>query len=245
LVVIPTYFVWISVVFCICLIWYRRRLLTLHLDQRLGLDLALVLLLAGFIGARVFHAVWEIPRIYIENPYRIFEVWNGGFVWYGGALAAAAAGFGFLRWNRQPVGNWLDLIAPVAALGYGLGRMACVWAGCCHGRVCELPSGFSFYYPTQIFSVIWELSVFVILLWSERHPSSFLPKRRFSGQIFVWWLGLHALGRLIMESFRADPRGDEIWSLSISSWISLILLGLSLFFLIRHHFKQNLSHAKS
>jgi phosphatidylglycerol---prolipoprotein diacylglyceryl transferase len=44
--------------------------------------------------------------------------------------------------------------------------------------------------------------------------------------LFNCWLVLHALGRVMMEYFRDDPRGALIYGLSLGTWMSL---GLGLF----------------
>ena len=51
------------------------------------------------------------------------------------------------------------------------------------------------------------------------------------GMLFSVWIVLHGAGRLIMEYFRDDFRGQIFLSLTISSWISLGLILFGLFIL--------------
>jgi phosphatidylglycerol---prolipoprotein diacylglyceryl transferase len=223
---IPTYFVIISFAFCVCLYWLVKRAEARALSRNTALDLSLLVMGFGFLGARLFHVFFEAPSVYAAEPLRVFEFWSGGFVWYGGAIVAAAAGSLYVRRRSLRLGVWLDLFAPVAALGYALGRMACVLAGCCYGSVCTLATGLSFRYPTQIFSVAWELGVLALLVWLEKKRKTRGTPLwlQADGRIFAVWLTLHALGRIAMEIFRDDPRGPMPFDFSLATWISLLLL---------------------
>jgi phosphatidylglycerol:prolipoprotein diacylglycerol transferase len=217
---LPTYFVIISIALCICVFWLVRRAEQAGLSRNRALDLAVVLMVSGIIGARFFHILFEEPAYYLENPKRALEIWRGGFVWFGGALGATMAGLLYLLWRQGAYGHWLDLFAPVCALGYAMGRVACLLTGCCYGRVCTLQSGLSFRLPSQLFAVLWELAVVGALLWLEKRRPSWLRR---PGQLFLLWLILHSTGRVIMETMRADPRGQDLMGLSQATVLSLII----------------------
>ncbi len=223
-IVIPTYFLIVSLAFSMSLIWLVRRAEARALSRNLSLDLAMIVMGFGFLGARLFHILFEEPAYYWESWSRVYEIWRGGFVWFGGALLAAVGVGLYMRRRFMPIGVWLDVFAPLCAFGYALGRLACVLAGCCYGATCTLSSGYTFRYPTQIFASTWEFAVLFILLLIERRRRFLGPWFKRDGQLFVIWLGLHSIGRIIMESFRADPRGPEPLGLSVSTWISLVLL---------------------
>lgn len=214
---IPTYYLIISATICIALVWMNARSEHFDLNQRHTLDLSLILMIAGFIGGRLFHVIYEEPTYYAENPFQIFAFWNGGFVYYGGALLAAACALAYAyKKDRGSIPNYLDLFAPVIALTYALGRTACLLAGCCYGRFCDLPWAISGRHPTQAYAALWEIGVVFLLLGLEKRPHT-------PGLIFYIWMVLHGVGRLLMELFRDDFRGPQ-WGISISSWISLALI---------------------
>ncbi len=231
---IPTYYLIVSLSLSVCLLWVVHRAKVRELDGLVAIDLSILIMLSGFFGARIFHILFEDFDFYLKNPIEIFKFWNGGFVFYGGALAAFFSGIMFLRWRKQVLGDWLNLVAPVAALGYALGRMACLVTGCCFGRICDLNPEYQFRHPTQLYAVIFEFVVLCILLRIEKKPS-ILNKRitQTSGHLFVIWLVFHSLGRIMMEYFRADPRGAMYFSLSISTWISIFILAFSGLYLKR------------
>jgi phosphatidylglycerol:prolipoprotein diacylglycerol transferase len=215
---IPVYFLVSALAFIIAMLLLVRRADRSGLSRNRALDTALVLMITGFVGSRLFHVFFEEPAYYWARPSLVFDIWSGGFVWYGGALLGAVSAVLFLFWKREPIPRWLDLFAPVAALGYAVGRVACVLTGCCYGRVFTF-GGEMYRHPTQTYAVVWELCVLVVLLAVEKRG-----KLRRPGQLFWLWLCLHALGRIVMESFRDDPRGPALAGLSISTWISIALL---------------------
>ncbi|MBV2168462.1 MAG: prolipoprotein diacylglyceryl transferase [Bdellovibrio sp.] len=232
---IPTYYVVLSVTICIALLWLTRRTERMGLSRTRALDLSLIILVTGFIGGRLFHVFYEDFDYYQKEPWHILEFWNGGFVFYGGALLAALFGISFLYFkHHEDLERYLDLFAPIISFTYAVGRMACLLAGCCYGRFCELPWALEGRHPTQIYASLWELGVLMILLGVDKtSPSERKPRRlQNPGSLFYLWMVLHGIGRFMMESFRDDFRGPSL-GLSISSWISLALVGLGIYLLFR------------
>ncbi len=229
---IPTYIFYLSVLFCF-LIFYVYRRAQKHGDSiAQALDLGLIMMISGFVGARLLHVFYELPAYYQEDWSRVFRIWEGGFVFYGGFLLAFAACTFYVWRKRISFSHWADFYAPVLALGYGLGRISCFLAGCCYGRSCEMPWAVTFpwdlqqvaRHPVQMYSVLWELFVFALLLVFEKKEHF----KRQPGFLFWMWMALHSLGRLMMEFYREDFRGESFAGLSISTWISFALLAAAL-----------------
>ena len=226
---LPTYILVISFVYCLALIWVVRRANRYGADRTLTLDVALTIMLGGFVGARLFHIMYEEPSYYMENPVEMLKFWNGGFVFYGGAIGAFFSSLVLLKIKGQDWRPWADFYAPVCAFGYGLGRFACLLNGCCYGSHCELPWGLSGRHPTPVYASLWEFGVLGLLLALEsRRDRLPLKGLRQPGAMFLLWIGLHGVGRITMEIFRADDRGAQPLDLSISTWISIALVLTSL-----------------
>lgn len=231
---IPTYYLILSLTICLCLIWVAARAEKFELSRKTTLDLGLIIMGSGFIGGRLFHVFYENFPYYQEDLTRIFYFWNGGFVFYGGAVLAALASVIYLYYvARDQFEKYLDLFAPVLSFAYALGRVACLFAGCCYGATCTLPWALSGRHPTQAYASLWELGVLFLLLGTEATAKEKRPTwLRKSGSIFYLWMILHGMGRLLMEAFRADFRGPQL-GLSVSSWISVMVIGLGLFLISR------------
>ncbi len=234
--IVPVYLLMISLYFTAAIFWLMRRADQRSLDPRVALDLILILMISGFFGARLFHIFYENWSYYARSPMMIFKVWQGGFTFYGGFLAAWMCGRIYLWRRKEAPAVWYDLFAPILAAGYSVGRLGCFSAGCCYGKATEVPWAFAIpavdslvRHPTQLYAFFWESLLCVAILLLER--KKFFSTR--PGSIFFVWLLSHAVGRILMETFRDDPRGAMWFQLSISTWISFALIGYSIFNLRR------------
>ena len=187
-----------SVSLCVCIVWvyYRSKKISLAKDV---MDLSLVLIVFGLIGARIFHVIIEYPAYYIENPLSILKIYQGGFVFYGGFIFALIAGWWFLALRKQKISTFLDLFAPVIPLGYGLGRLGCFLAGCCFGK--QTSSFFAIdkdgigVHPTQLYSSFSGFLIMTIILYME--------KNKIEGRFFIYLI-LYGLARIWIESLRGE-----------------------------------------
>jgi phosphatidylglycerol:prolipoprotein diacylglycerol transferase len=133
---------------------------------------------------------------------------RAGFAWYGGLIAGILT----LMWQgrKAKVGalGMLDLAAPAAAVGYGVGRIGCLTSGDGdYGIPTNLPWGMSFphglvpttqrVHPTPIYELIAAL-VIALILWK-------LGKRA-AGEVTGAYLVLAGLARFLVEFIRINPR---------------------------------------
>lgn len=233
---IPTYLLYLSLLYTGLVFYAAERAHTRHKDTRDALEVALMIMLGGFIGGRLFHVLYEMPDFYFKQPEYILYFWNGGFVFFGGMIGSLLFAGVYCRLKKVSFLEWGDFFAPLIALGYGLGRGSCVLAGCCYGKFCALPWAITLSWdpqklprhPTQFYAIIWELLTFALLIFLERRrePNS-EEEEAARGNIFFVWMLLHSIGRLIMERYRDDFRGAEYGGFSISSWISLALFAVA------------------
>ncbi len=230
-----SYFIILSIVYCIGIQYFFIRLKKFPLKSSVGADFLLVLLIFGIIGARLFYVFYQDSDFYLKNPKDILFLWKGGFVFYGGFITAFIFGAIFLKLKKQNILIWLDASAPVAALSYGLGRLACFFNSCCYGEITQNFLGLKFpqlpglRHPTQLYAVVYELVIWIVLLILERKINLF---KKNIGLLFFTWIFLHGIGRIIMEFFRADPRGELVYGFTISTLISVFLIILDIITLL-------------
>ena len=199
-------------------------------------DLFFWAFLSSFVGSRLLFVVLHLDR-YRENPLRMLHLEEGGLVFYGGLVLAAAVCLWIMRHHRLPVWRLADVFAPPIALGLFFGRIGCFLAGCCYGKETALPWGVTFtrpeslarlnvpLHPTQLYDAVNGLALFSFLVWVEK-------RKGFEGQIFWLLLLLYAVTRFFIEMFRGDPRGFLLGDrLSTSQGIGILLAILSLFML--------------
>lgn len=223
---VPTYTLIISLVSCLGLLWMYKRAQQFKLEEKTAIDLTVVCLIGGFIGARLLHVFYEDADFYSHSWMDAFKIWQGGFVFYGGLLLGAACGVFYLHWKKQKLWMWADVSAPVLAMGYAIGRLACFANGCCYGKICDLPWAVHFKshqywglevlarHPTQVYAAMLELALVCWLLFREK-------KSHVEGSLFLIWGIGHGLNRMLMETLRDDPRGQLIFGLGLSFWLAL------------------------
>jgi phosphatidylglycerol---prolipoprotein diacylglyceryl transferase len=209
-----------------------------------------------FGGPTMATGVWDAAKNVCHpieaDCFAWAKFWAGGLTYYGGLLFSWVAGVFLLRRDRFPVWKAHDLGSVGIAIGLGFGRMGCLLAGCCFGRRSDGPFALSFpahspaseaqfragelpsvavpshpVLPTQIAESLLCFAVAGFCMFYVQ------GRKRYDGQVFVWFLGLYAAGRFALEFFRADDRGGAI-GLSTSQLLSLALIAVAVGI---HHYR--------
>ncbi|HOX43497.1 MAG TPA: prolipoprotein diacylglyceryl transferase [Myxococcota bacterium] len=237
---VPSYwaFLMIGLMAAFYLAWREAR--RDGLDGNRFLDLCLLMLLTGILGARLMHVLAEdnplapgepILTYYLAHPLDIFKLWNG-LAYYGALLLSLPVALWFTRRPGLGVGRTFDLIGVFMPLGLTFGRLGCLLAGCCHGTPSGAGWGVVFddpaslarplgvpLHPTQLYEAGVALLLFG-LLWVQKRRW-----RRFEGQVFLSFLALYSSARFLLEFLRGDNRGAWFGgALSSSQVISIPLL---------------------
>lgn len=178
----------------------EREAKRLSLDADKVSTLFLILLAAGIIGARLFYVLFYDPAYYAQHLAEIIKINEGGLSIHGGIIGAILAGWWYCR--KAELSFWFaaDLLAPAAILAQGIARVGCdvygkamtviwPWGVQMQGQVVH---------PVQIYETLLDLALF-IFLWGQR------DRQKYSGQIFIYYLGFYALIRFILEFFRSNP----------------------------------------
>jgi phosphatidylglycerol:prolipoprotein diacylglycerol transferase len=239
---INTYGVLLAIAFLAALLIAARLAAHDGLPRERVYDLGLWMLLAAIVGSKVLMVFTE-PE-YRQQPSQIFSLdfLRSGGVFYGGFLGAVIVGYFLMRRYKLPWWRTADAFAPGIALGNAIGRQGCFAAGCCWGKPTTLPWGVHFteagnrvtgvpivdatgtplhLHPTQLYESFGALLICFFLLWLYK-------RRRFSGQIILFYAVLYAVMRFTIEIFRDDPRGDvlgltTLTGLSTSQMLSIIV----------------------
>lgn len=193
-------------------------------------DILMAVFIWGFAGARLLFVIQNLS-LFVSNPLKVFAVWEGGLVFYGGAIAGT---FGFyITAKLKKLSFWklLDFFTPYAALVQCFGRIGCFLNGCCYGKTCDLPWAVHFphveglVHPTQIYEAIYDLALFFFLLARRRSA-------RFEGEVGLLYFLLYAFGRYLIE-FAREP-GLSWMGLTFNQWISAgIIFVAFIFFKVR------------
>ena len=90
-------------------------------------DLSVVSVIAGFVGARLFHILDHWSQFVADPAWMIFA--RAGFSIFGGLCFGVIAALIFLKRRSIPIRAMLDAAAPAMLLGYAIGRLGCQLAG--------------------------------------------------------------------------------------------------------------------
>lgn len=172
-----------------------------------AVTMVLFAVLAGIVGAKIWHVI-DTPSDFREVGWRV--LWSqGGFAWFGGMVAAIAVLI--FQGVREKIGalRTLDLAAPAAALGYGIGRIGCFLSGDgCYGKPTNLPWGMAFpngiepvrvpVHPTPLYELFGAI---IIALWLWRRQG----RPHSTGSILAQYLVLTGIARFLVEFVRRNP----------------------------------------
>ncbi len=214
---------------------------------------AIITLLIGILGARVFH-IFLFPHEYsITNPLGWIAVWEGGLVFQGALPLTFAYVYWAMKRRKLPFLQVADCAVPYLALGQGIGRIGCFLNGCCFGKpasnlpwAVRFPAGslvFQSYpgedgwslpvHPTQLYATVGLIFLCFLLIYIR---DQWKP---FTGITIPLYFFLHGIMRFFNEIFRGDHNpthlGFGILSDQQIFCIIEMFVGIFLFFIIKKY----------
>ncbi len=182
------------------------------LDPQAITELSVNLLLAGILGAKLLMVVVDLMNgATLASVFTMDTLRSGGAI-HGGIIAGAIAYFVSMRRLRLPVRETADAVLPGVALGQGIGRLGCFFAGCCYGTHCDAPWAITFtnpdaasqgtplgvpLHPVQLYTLAANLAVVGLLLLARR-------KRPYKGFLLTVYFVAEGIGRMVTEIWRGD-----------------------------------------
>ena len=76
------------------------------------------------VGGRVGYVLFYQTKLFLNNPFYIFEIWNGGMSFHGGLLGVIFSIYFFSKYKKLSFLYLSDLVSVVAPIGLFLGRIA-------------------------------------------------------------------------------------------------------------------------
>lgn len=227
-------------------------------------------LIGVVLGARLLYVTVEISRgsptghEYLDHPWKLIAIWEGGLVMYGGMLGGMLGGLLGARRHKIPLWNALDLGLAAAFFGQALGRVGCLLVGDDYGapvpekwRHLPFPLTLRVPDPLPLHSLFGEENAGQIL-WATQPMMSIkailvgllglwmIRRRRYAGEAALVMVLAYALLRSLVEEFRGDEiRG--IWfngAISTSQLISILTGGCALVLLILLRKRRDLPIAR-
>lgn len=210
----------------------RRRFVQRGGDADRFDTIALILVVVGIVGARLYHVITDY-QLYFgpgRNPWQAFNIRSGGLGIWGGVMLGAFAAWLLARHYRFSFGDLADVIAPGLLFAQSLGRLGNWFNQELFGRPTDLPwalfvepryrptgyESYSTYHPTFLYEMVWTGLGGFVLLWVERR---FKLGR---GKLFTCYVIWYTFGRFFIESLRIDPV-NQVGGWRVNSYVSLVL----------------------
>ncbi len=155
----------------------------------------------GLLGARSLYVLINYPQMFQNDFIQAIAFWQSTGTWLGGPVAGLLASWVVLKLAKVPFWSNVGSFVPGLVLAHIISRIGCLVNGCCYGAPTTLPWAIysdqmqTIVHPTQIYSMLCELVVFIILqtLWVKRESyriylfplyGIMLPTHRFFTEFF-------------------------------------------------------------
>ncbi len=205
-------------------------------------DLSFWLIVAGLTGARLYDVLLELPY-YIDRPFRVFAVWQGGLAIHGAIIAGLLTVWIFSQRRQIYFFKLSSLLVPGLALGQAVGRWGNYFNQELFGLPTSLPWGIpinvwnrpiayvssDFFHPTFLYESLGCLIIFALLIL--RNYLAFKNGRPAS-RFYVWSVGLYmilySILRFLLEFIKIDT--TPIWfGLRWPQLMSLTIIAATIF----------------
>lgn len=148
-------------------------------------------LITGFLGARIWYVLFSDLGSYLQNPLKIFAIWEGGLAIQGGLIAGVLFGYFFAKKKNFNFWQWSDLIVPNILLAQAIGRWGNFMNQEAYGRA--VSESFYRFFPSWFKNMMFIQGEYV-------HPTFFYES---VGNIIGWVLIV-----LVLKRFSKVKRGD-------------------------------------
>jgi len=224
-------------------------------DPEIIWDMFPWVLIAGIIGARIWHILTPSPSLvaqgvttwyYLTHPLKAIAIWEGGLGILGGVIGGILAIYFYTKSKKLDMMQWLDFLAPATILGQAIGRWGNFVNQELYGAPTNLPwkiyiepayrhAGFedvAYYHPTFLYESIWNLIILGLLLWVGNR----FAEKLIHGDIFLLYLIGYPIGRFLVEFLRLDS--STVIGININQWIMIVIAALAGAILILRHVRR-------
>ncbi|WP_174446929.1 prolipoprotein diacylglyceryl transferase [Celeribacter indicus] len=218
-------------------------------------DLLTWLILGVILGGRLGYVLFYKPAYFLAHPVEIPMVWQGGMSFHGGFLGVVVAALLWGRRHGKPLLTLGDILAYATPPGLLFGRIANFVNAELWGRPTDMPWGVIFpgeaaqscatvtaacaRHPSQLYEAGLEGlllgTLLIALVWGAR-------AFRRPGLVMGLFFAGYGLSRFVVEFYRVadaqftsptNPEGNVLWILSMGQLLSLPMILVGLFFVLR------------
>jgi len=250
------YGLFITAGFSLATLYLIKRSRVIGLTRDNILDLVLMAVPAGLIGARLYYVIFNFEH-YVGpgNWQNIFAVRDGGLAVYGGIILAGIAYLIYSRRKKVPIGKMLDAAGFGLFIGQAIGRWGNFFNREAFGSETAVPwrMGFTFenstyipslgetfaagqaryFHPAFLYEMLWN-AVGLLLM----HTFSKKYKSKYPGQYFLFYVAWYGLGRFIIEGLRVDSLFIPGTGIRVSQLLAIASCLIAALLLIYLHLRR-------
>lgn len=221
------------------------------------MDMFIFGIIFGVIGARIYYVIfsWDM---YKDNPIQIFNIRGGGLAIYGGIISglitvivmchmkklsfwksADIICFGVLigqifgRWgnffNREAFGRYTDCLFAMQIPVNAVNRPQDITTEMMNNLVTRNGIECIQVHPTFLYESVMNICIFFFLLWYRK-------RKKFDGEVFLWYMALYGLGRSFIERLRTDQLRIAGTAIPVSQLLGILLFaGCVLYMWFAHY----------
>lgn len=212
------------------------------------LDLALFGIIFAIIGARLYYVIFQWDY-YKDNLLQIFNFRGGGLAIYGGIIGGVLTCIVLARVKKLSVWRMMDTGCIGLITGQMIGRWGNFFNREAYGGNTDslfamrinlddpnafvdvqegveiIENSYIQVHPTFLYESFWCLCVLIVIQLFKR-------KKKFDGEVFLWYITLYGLGRFFIEGLRTDQLKIHGTEIPVSQLLSAVLVIVGTFFII-------------
>ena len=216
----------------VCLAIYTSLL---QIDESRGLtkekfvDIAMLTVMAGILGARLYYVIFFNLEYYLSNPMQILNFRQGGLAIHGGIIGGGLMLYYLLRRNNVKFFYISDIVVPGLALAQSIGRWGNFINQEAHGGPTDLPWGIMVdgikVHPTFLYESIPNFLLFLYLFFYKR------KHKEFEGELTSIYLIVYGIVRFFIERLRTDSL--MLGPIRVAQLVSILMILAGVFINIK------------
>lgn len=206
----------------------------------------IISLLAYIILGAVLGAKYYTFFANFNKYYGIFNFKKIGLSSYGAVIGIILLLLVFSKQFKKSITEMMNIVVPALPLMYGIGKIGCFLAGCCHGieysGIFKVTYNYSYsampgisYFPIQIVESIVFILIFICTYIIQR-------KGKINNKIIGLIIVLCGISKFTLDFLRISHIGKI---LSINQIVSIIFILIGIFIMIKSRRKEGQKNGNS
>ncbi len=225
----------------------REGLKRKKIDPDAILEIAVIVIPMGIIGARFHYVLWSWREFAGRPFWHVFAFWEGGLAIFGAVVFGLLGLLIYALWRKIPFLTLFDTLAPGLALAQAIGRWGNFANQEIYGFAVANPALRWFplsvlidadgmwHYALFFYESMINLALFFFLFfWVSR-------KAKRPGTVALWYLLIYGAARAVLEGFRETPYIQNIAGVPVNMIFAIVIAAAAGIMLIVWAAKQRRS----